>query len=426
MKKVIALLLTLLLALSILGCTKAAEEATAPAEDGALSGKLTIWSWDVALAQLKDTAVRFNEIYPDVEFVFEEMGTDQIYDKMTTSLATGSGLPDIVSLEGAVFSKYGTKFPGAFVDFTDSINAENFIPSKLAEATVDGKVLAYPWDAAPCALFYRQDVFDAAGVDPASIKTWDDLITAGQTIKEKTGYGMLPLATSRNDNIYRIILMQLNSWYFGEDGSTQVNSEASIKAMTMVKKLYDSGVTVNHADWDEYVSIITQDKVACVAEAVWMAGSMKEEGAAQAGNWRVMDLPMLDDTSTGASSNGGSLIAIPSATQNEAAARAFVEFAMTDVQAQIDGFVNYGLYPSYIPSYSEGVFTEGDDYFGGQKIYELFAEIGKRIPSVDYTPNYEELGDMTKNAVAQVTLEGADVQTTMDNLQAELVNKFGK
>lgn len=435
MKKALVFLLALLLALSAFGCAPAdaapaadspAPVAASPALEPTLSGTLTVWSWDVALAQLRDTAARFNEVYPDVKFVFEEMGTDQIYDKMTTSLATGSGLPDIVSLEGGVFSKYGTKFPGAFLDFTDDIQTADFLPSKLAEATVNGRILAYPWDAAPCGLFYRQDVFEAAGVDPASLKTWDDLIAAGQTIREKTGYGVLPLATSRNDNIYRILLMQLNSWYFAGDGSTQVDSEASVKAMTMVKKLYEAGVTVNHADWDEYVSIITQDKVACVAEAVWMAGSMKEEGAAQTGNWRVMDLPMLDETSTGAASNGGSLIAVPAATKNGAAAKAFVTFAMTDVQAQVDGFVNYGLYPSYIPSYSESVFTEGDDYFGGQKIYELFAQIGKRIPQVDYTPNYEEMGDMTKNAVAQVTLEGADVKETMAALQAELVNKFGK
>ncbi|MEG1605463.1 MAG: sugar ABC transporter substrate-binding protein [Clostridia bacterium] len=415
MKKALSILLVLLLSLSIVGA----------ASSEALTGKLTIWSWDIAYAQLQRCATRFQAIHPGVEFVFEEMGTDQIYDKLTACLATGVGLPDVVSLEGEQFPKYGANFPDAFVDFTDMLDSTKFLPIKLAEATVNGRVLAYPWDAAPVALFYRTDVFEQAGIQAADLKTWDDLLEAGKIIKEKTGYSMLPMATSRNDIIYRIILMQLGSWYFDEAGNTRIDSPESLKAMSMVKKLYDAGITQSHGNWDEYVATISQNKVACFAEAIWMAGTIKVDAADAAGSWRVMDLPMLDETSTGAACNGGSLLAVPASSQSLEAAKAFVEYAMTDPVEQEDG-INNGFYPSYIPSYDIPAFQQEDPFFGGQNINSVFAAIGQKIPFVNYTQNFGETADTMKNAVAQILLDGKDVGETLASTQAELVAKFGK
>ena len=56
----------------------------------------------------------------------------------------------------------------------------------------------------------------------------------------------------------------------------------------------------------------------------------------------------------------------------------------------------------------------------------LFAEIGKKIPFVNYTVNFGETVDVMKNAVAQVTLEGKDPAEVLKTTQAELVAKLGK
>ena len=75
----------------------------------------------MALAHLEEWAEKFQEENPDVTFNFEEMGVDQVYQKMTTCLQSGIGLPDIVSIEGEQMAKFGEKFPGKFEDFTDMI-----------------------------------------------------------------------------------------------------------------------------------------------------------------------------------------------------------------------------------------------------------------------------------------------------------------
>ncbi|WP_269138858.1 extracellular solute-binding protein [Treponema vincentii] len=91
---------------------------------------ISVWSWDVALMQLQSAAEKFKQTHPNVEFEFEEMGTDQIYNKLSTSLATGNGIADVVSIEGDVFAGYVDKFPQGFLDLTDVVDERNFLPVK--------------------------------------------------------------------------------------------------------------------------------------------------------------------------------------------------------------------------------------------------------------------------------------------------------
>lgn len=410
------------------GATPAASDQGADGGAGSeLSGTITIWSWDVALAHLQAEAEKFNEIYPDVEFNFEEMGVSQVYSKITTCLQSGIGLPDIVSLEGEQMAKFGEKFPDKFVDFTGEINTDDFLPVKVSECTVGGKIVAYPWDAGPCAMFYRTDIFEQAGINVENIVTWDDFIEAGKTIKEKTGVAMMPLATARKDTIYRMLLMELGGFYFDEAGNTVVNSEESVRAMEMVQKIYQADITVNDNSWDDFIAALTGDKIACVPEAVWLAGSIKDAAPDQTGKWGVMDLPRFDkEAEAQGASNGGSVLAVPASSESQKAAIEFVKFAMTDSDGNVEGFTNYGLYPSYIPALDSEVFKEGDEFFGGQKIYDLFNEIGKKVPKCNYTSNFAEAIDLSKNAVSKVTLDGSDTQTVMNGLQEEMTTKFGK
>ena len=85
--------LSMMAALALTGCGGGTSESAA-AEGGTT---LTVWAWDVALKQLQASAEKFQETHPDVQFDFVEMGTEQVYTKLATTLSTGKGLADIVS-----------------------------------------------------------------------------------------------------------------------------------------------------------------------------------------------------------------------------------------------------------------------------------------------------------------------------------------
>lgn len=430
MKKKIALLLASAMVLTtvLTGCTKSNPTGSEPSGDKIT---LTIWSWDVALLQLQAAAEKFKETHENVEFVFEEMGTEQVYAKLATSLATGNGLADIIQLEGEQLSGYASKYPDGFLTLDDSINKDDFLPVKIGEVAVNDKLYGFPWDAGPMALFYRTDYFEQAGVKAEDIVTWDDFIEAGKKVEAvcKTPGGepvkMIPIDPIRT-TFFRTLMTEVGANFFDAEGNTAINSPEAIQAMEMEKKIYDSGIALNYSGWDEYEGVVVNETVATIPEAVWMIGTIKDKGPQTAGKWGVMDLPRFTPDGSASSTNGGSNLSIPAKSKNAEMAKEFVKFALTDKQLQADGFVNYGLFPSYIPSYENEVFTQPDEFFGGQKIYETFIRLGKEVPTINYTENFNEAMETGKSAVSKILLENADVTSTLNDLQKQMATKFGK
>ena len=418
--------ISMVAALSLTGCGGGGDKKEAESDN-----TITVWAWDVALKQLQASAEKFKETHPDVEFQFEEMGTEQIYTKLATTLNTGKGLADVILLEGEQVSGYASKYPDGFADLSDIVNKDDYLPVKMGEVTVNGKVVGFPWDAGPVALFYRTDYFEQAGVNPEDIKTWDDFIEAGKKVTAtcKTPSGepvkMLPIAPN-GSNFWKLLLTEKGAGYFDAEGNTAVNSPEALECMEMAKKIYDADIALNYTDWAEYEGVVVNQSVATIPEAVWMIGTIKDKGPDQSGKWGVMSLPVFPGDEPSGSTNGGSDIVIPAASANVDIAKEFVQFAMTDVDLQADGFVNYGLFPSYIPAYDAEVFTEPDEFFGGQKIYETFIELGKKVPAVNYTENYNEAMKAAGSACAKVYLEGQDPKTVLEDLEKDLVSKFGK
>ncbi|MBE5967168.1 MAG: carbohydrate ABC transporter substrate-binding protein [Lachnospiraceae bacterium] len=136
MKKKLLLVFTLLMVsmTSLVACSK---------DKGSKENEkvtLTVWSWDVALKQLEASAEKFKETNPNVEFVFEEMGTEQIYTKLSTGLATGDGLGDIITLEGEQLSGYASNYPNGFLELNDVVKKGDFLPVKMGEVSVNGNI----------------------------------------------------------------------------------------------------------------------------------------------------------------------------------------------------------------------------------------------------------------------------------------------
>lgn len=228
--------ISMVAALSLTGCGGGGDKNAAESDN-----TITVWAWDVALKQLQASAEKFKETHPDVEFQFEEMGTEQIYTKLATTLNTGKGLADVILLEGEQVSGYASKYPDGFADLSDIVNKDDYLPVKMGEVTVNDKVVGFPWDAGPVALFYRTDYFEQAGVNPEDIKTWDDFIEAGKKVTAtcKTPSGepvkMLPIAPN-GSNFWKLLLTEKGAGYFDAEGNTAVNSPEALECMEMARR----------------------------------------------------------------------------------------------------------------------------------------------------------------------------------------------
>lgn len=433
MKKYLALALAALMSISMLaGCGGGSTSAPAtstpaastpgtstPAEPENVT--IRVWSWDGAIQQLEYTAEAYKANHPEVEFVFETISSSTIYDKLTTMLVSGEGLPDVVCLEGEMFATYAAKFPNRFADFTGMVNEADFLASKVAECTIDGKLLGLPWDAAPIMMFYRADIFEEAGVNPDSIVTWEDYIEAGKIIKEKTGKSMSASRFSSDNTMLRAILYSQNATFFDADGNLTVDTPEMEKALQLCQDMYDAGIIDVGVDWSDYIAKLGSGNIATDVQAAWIMGTMMSDCPEGDGKWRAAPAPRFDENSDYVGTNGGSMYAVTATDAAvKAAAMDYLVFTATDVEMNVHGMTDWGLYPSHIPTYSNDVFKETYSYFGDTAPYILVNEEAQKMIPINYTQNYSIANDATKAAVADVTINGADPAAVTKSLQESI------
>ena len=154
-----------------------------------LSGKITVWSWNIGAKSLEANVPGFNAKHPNVEVVVEMIGNQQVFDRQLAACAAGGGgLPDVISIENAEAEIFWSRFPDCTTNlrelgYTEEIS-KGFPDFKRVELEVGDKAYAMPWDSGPVVMFYRRDLYEKAAIDPATIKTWDDFIDAGEKISK--------------------------------------------------------------------------------------------------------------------------------------------------------------------------------------------------------------------------------------------------
>ncbi|QKC85797.1 ABC transporter substrate-binding protein [Mesorhizobium sp. NZP2077] len=354
----------------------------------AQSGEITIWSWNVAASSLKSTVAGFNKLHPDIKVTVQDLGNQPTYDKSIAGCAAGGvGLPDIVTIENGEAENYWSQFPDCFVDLhTLGYSAEDqkkFPDFKRTELEVGDKAYAMPWDSGPVAAFYRRDFYEKAGVDPASIKTWDDFIAAGKKIQAANpGVSMTNADFNGDSEFFRMISNEQGCAYFAEDGqSITVNQPKCVDAMTKVKEMKDAGI-VSSADWGTKITNNTAGTVATQIYGGWYEGTIRTESAGENGKWGVYLMPSLTADGPRAANLGGSSLAITSASKNKEAAYEYLKYTLGTNEGQITMLKEFGLVPSLVSALDDPYVSQGLPYWGGQAVWkDILGTLPRVVPS---------------------------------------------
>ncbi|MDX3924300.1 MAG: sugar ABC transporter substrate-binding protein [Shinella sp.] len=354
----------------------------------AQSSNITVWSWNVAASALKATLEDFNKQYPDIKVTVEDLGNDQVFDKTLAACAAGGdGLPDIVTVENFEAEIFWNRFPDCFANlkdlgYTEEIQAK-FPEFKRTELEVGDAAYAMPWDSGPVAVFYRRDYYEKAGVDPASIKTWDDFIAAGKKISEANPGVVMAQADFNGDSEwFRMISNEQGCGYFSTDGQTiTINQPACVATLEKVKEMKDAG-TLTAAIWDEKIQSNTAGKVASQMYGGWYEGSIRANSPDLAGKWGVYLMPSLTADGPRAANLGGSSLAISANSENQEAAWTYINYALTTNEGQITMLKSFGLVPSLLSAEDDPFVAEPQPYWGGQKVWaDILSTLPKIVPS---------------------------------------------
>ena len=412
------------------GCTMGAGAPTAVVldPDAEVSGEITVWSWDVAATALDRLGDEFEADHPDTTVTVVDVGYDNAYDKLSVGLQAGSGLPDVVTIETDRAPGYINEFPTGLVDLTPVLGDDeaDFDPFKWsAQSDPEGALKVAPWDSGTVGLFYRADYFDAAGVDQASIETWDDLVVAGETIKAKTGHTLLS-ADVATGGTFQMLLQQQGLGLFDEAGEIAITAPEAVEALTLLQTMNEKGLLKNVKGWDGRVTSAKDGDSAVTPEAVWWIGTLQGDAPELSGTYRVAELPSFEQGGARTSNNGGSGLAVPTQATNPQLAAAFVEYVLAGADQQASMMMNEGLFPSYLPALEDAYFQESQEYFGGQPVYELFAEQTAKIPAITFTTDNAEASDIVANAVVAAVLNGADPATALQDAADQIATATGR
>jgi len=393
-----------------------------------LSGEVSIWSWNVAASSLEEVAKGFMAQNPGVTVTVEDLGNGQVFDRMLASCAAGGAdLPDIVTVENHESEIFWSQFPDCFADLKtlgyDDATASQFPDFKRTELEPNGVAYAMPWDSGPVAVFYRRDYYDNAGVDPATIQTWDDFIAAGQKIQEANPDVVMTQGDLNGDTEwFRTIANEQGCGYFSNDAaSITVNGPGCVAALDTIKKIYDAGL-MTAANWDEKIQSNNAGTVASQMYGGWYEGTIRSTAPEdQQGKWGVYRMPSVTADGAHAANLGGSALAISNTSDAKEAAYAFLQYALATNEGQVTMLKAYGLVPSLLTAVDDPYVQEPQPFWGDQTVWQTILETLPAINPSRGTPFFGDADGIMRTVQSQYLNGGYEsAQAALDDAASQI------
>ena len=422
-----------LLTIAVISCGDTKTKQTVsklPTIDENTETEITVWAWNVAAKALVESAKSFNQKYPRIKVNVQEYGLAQnVYERYSVILSSGVGVPDIIQIESDYVQTFAETYPQYFFDMNGYIDIEGKVdPSKISTSyDSEGKLVSIPWDSGPVVMFYREDLFNQAGIDINSIITFEDYISAGKKLKEKfPNITMTGLPFTQDENLFRCLLVANKSYYLNNKGEITVASSKAIETLQMIKRLIDEGVAKNTINWDGGIVANKNGELASWIMGGWWGGTIKDQMPEMKGKWKIAPIPAFPNGARASSSGGAGLSITASEPIKQAAALEFIKESLMNVDNQLMMYEKYSLFPSYLPTYDDERFLKSDDYFGDD-FNKILADVTKEIPNVIYaSKDFAEIKNTVVSVYEDVLNNNRDIKSALEQAASQISGATGR
>jgi multiple sugar transport system substrate-binding protein len=227
----------------------ASVSAAAIALGGAVSAQeITLQFWDnqqteSGLSEVQQAAVdRFMAENPDIAVEVTTIPYPEYQQRLLTAVQGGNA-PDIATLDQIWVAAFAQA--GAVADLTEQaaesgLVRDHFFGGAWDSAVVDGALHGIPFNVDVWQFsFYNQDLFDAAGIDPASISTFEGLRAASEALTGDGQFGVGLFGHRGEDTV-----VVVNSFIFSNGGEVlnaagecALDEAPAVEAMTYLQDL---------------------------------------------------------------------------------------------------------------------------------------------------------------------------------------------
>jgi ABC-type glycerol-3-phosphate transport system substrate-binding protein len=197
------------------------------------------------LSQYQQEAVKsFEAENPDIKVEVTTVPYPEYQQRLLTAVQGGNA-PDVSTIDQiwvAAFAAAGVIEPLDELAASAKISADTFFPGAWASATYDGSLWGIPFNVDVWQFsFYNEDLLNAAGIDPASLATFEGLKAAGEKLTDQAAgkYGIGLFAHKGEDTVVVMdsFIFSNGGQVLNEDGSCGLTSDASVEALAYLQAL---------------------------------------------------------------------------------------------------------------------------------------------------------------------------------------------
>lgn len=312
----------------------------------------------------------------------------------------GAAVPDVVAIEIGSAGKY-FRPPADQVGLLplegylrrDGLD-DAFVKSRLAPWSKGGHVFGLPLDVHPVSITYRRDLYEQAGVDLASAKTWEEFrqrALAYQAYWQVHGHperAAIELPESSADVLY-MMLLQRGVNVVDERNRVHIDDPKVADTMAFYARLVAGPEQIGQgagANPATRIRALVDGDVGATVTPDWGVAAIREWGPELAGKLAMTPLPRFDPGDYPTSTWGGTMAGIPRNCADPERAWQLVKFLTTSPDA-LHGRRRQGtMLPATPASWDDPRFHEPDPFFGGQRVGELYVDLARQLPPRYVTP----------------------------------------
>jgi ABC-type glycerol-3-phosphate transport system substrate-binding protein len=259
----------------------------------------------------------------------------EVYEFLRMALAAGTELPTMVQMNYIGVPEFASA--GVLEDLSEwfAPYTDDALPATKALSLYEGKNVTVPRSAKTKIWYYRQDMFDEAGIDVHAVSTYEDYMEAGRKLHEK--FPDSYIMNIGGQPIHYWYFMILSHWDDEEvrvantDGTYNlVGNERYETLLTWLKDWYTSGIAFNTDDWSpDWGPAFADSVIAGDLVSQWMDYFLPSFAPDQKGLWAKTLWPEFN---RGGCEAGGDVVTIPKGVDHAEAAFEFLAAQYLDTE----------------------------------------------------------------------------------------------
>jgi arabinosaccharide transport system substrate-binding protein len=364
----------------------------------------------------------------------EAYGFREMPDKLGAVMRTGEGAPDLVQLDETFFGVF-LNGPSPFFDLTNKLRKsklkKTLHPRRLEVFTFNGKTYGVPQSLSALVLYYRKDLFADFDIQPEDITTWEDFAKVGQGLIDNQGQRMLAL----DGTLFDSLLRQKGTDLFDQNGTFLPDEEIAISILSEFADMAQKQIAVmpdrgSIFDPVFFSGDLEMGEVLCVIGADWYGLDLFQQFApGMEGMWGMLPLPTWKkpDGSLGprTATFAGQGLMIMNSSEKQDEAWDFIEFVMTDPDANAERFLQGNSFPAYLPAWKDPRLLGIQPYFQ-ESMGKLLIELADEIPPVVVNPGRPQaIFLMKENFFSSAMYGSLSPKDTIDQMREGMKAGFG-